>query len=81
MYSAKLKTRKQLDAEEARDAKGWWYDVCPGATLQLRDATESDISRCFLREGSSRNPADYLCELPADGALVARIAISSIEPT
>ncbi len=79
-YTAKLKKRRRIDREIPREMQGWWSDVCPGKTLQLRDATEADIARCHLREGSSRDPADYLCELPDDGSLVARFAVAKLTP-
>jgi hypothetical protein len=84
-YSAKLRTRKDLesqrDTEGYTDAWGWWADVCPGSTLKLRDATDADINRCNIREGGSRNPADWLCELGARGSLVSRKAVALLTPT
>lgn len=77
---AKLKQRRRIDREIPRQQQGWWADVCPGKTLTLRDATEADLARCYLREGSSMEPADYLCELPPDGALVSRIGVASLVP-
>lgn len=82
-YTAKLKTRKQLKARRYMDPNiwGWWADVCPEETLQLRDATDADIARCSLREDSSRDPKDWLCELPTThGCLVARSAVSRLTP-
>lgn len=83
-YTAKLKTRRQLekirDTEGYVDAWGWWADVCPGATLQLKDATADDVARCYLREDASRDPKDWLCETFACGALVARSAVATLTP-
>lgn len=83
-YTVKLKTRRQLEAIKAREgyteAWGWWVDVCPGKTLQLRDATAEDVARCYIRDGESRDPADWMCELFERGALVAKCAMSSITP-
>lgn len=83
-YTVKLKTRRQLEAIREREgyteAWGWWVDVCPGKTMQLRDATAEDLDRCYIREGESRDPADWMCELFARGALVARCAMSKITP-
>lgn len=83
-YSAKLKTRRQLEAIKAEhghtEAWGWWADVCPGQTLQLRDATAEDVARCYIRDGESRDPKDWLCELFERGALVARSAVASLTP-
>jgi len=78
LYRAKLKSRKQIMAEIPREQQGWWADVCPGATMTLRDATESDIARCSINAGQSRDPADYLCEACERGSLVRRIAINEI---
>ncbi|GAB7548728.1 hypothetical protein [Cupriavidus sp. CuC1] len=44
------------------------------ATISL----ESHFPRCNRKEGSSPNPADYLCELPEDGSLINRAAIAFI---
>jgi hypothetical protein len=83
VYLAKLRSRadleRQRDDEGYTDAWGWWVDVCPGGTLTLRDATEADIARCSLREGRSRDPADWLCELGARGGLVSRAAVAVLE--
>jgi len=83
-YTAKLKTRRALqkirDTEGYVDAYGWWADVCPGATLQLRDATAEDLARCHLRENASHDPKDWLCELFERGSLVARTAIARLTP-
>lgn len=83
-YTAKLKTRRQLEAMRDRDgyvdAWGWWADVCPGKTLQLQDATADDIARCSLRENASRDPNDWLCETFQRGSLVARSAVATVTP-
>lgn len=83
-YTAKLKTRRQLEAIRDKygytESWGWWVDICPGKSLQLRDATEADIKRCYVREGDSKNPADWLCELFEGGALVARSAVATLTP-
>lgn len=78
IYRAKLKTRVQIQRDIPRERQGWWADVCPGKTLTLRDATAADLARCFLNEGSSRDPADYLCETFEDGCLVSRIAVARL---
>lgn len=80
-YTAKLKTRKQMDAEIPRERQGWWRDVCPGQTLpNLREATTADLARCIVNEGRSRNPADYLCENIENGWLVSREAVATLRP-
>ncbi len=80
-YTAKLKTRKQMDLEIPRERQGWWRDCCPGKTLpNLRDATAADVARCIINEGRSRNPADYLCENIEHGRLVSREAVASLRP-
>lgn len=80
IYRAKLKTRREMERDIPRNELGWWHDVCPGQTLKLRDATEADLARCFLREGTSRNPADYLCETFEGGCLVSRRAVKVLTP-
>lgn len=80
-YTAKLKSRAQMERDIPPQRMGWWRDVCPGATMpNLRDATKDDIDRCVMGEGSSRNPDDYLCENAAGGALVSREAIAVLTP-
>lgn len=83
-YTAKLKTRRQLEAIRDRDgyvdAWGWWADVCPGKTLQLKDATADDLARCSLRENASCDPKDWLCETFDRGSLVARSAVATLTP-
>ena len=78
VYIAKLKTRKQIMAEIPREQQGWWADVAGGQTLELRDATEADLARCFINKGQSRDPADYLCETFDRGCLVKRIAVAEL---
>jgi hypothetical protein len=80
IYTAKLKTRKEMDRTIQRGLLGWWHDVCPGQTLEVRDATAADLARCSLREGSSMDPADYLCENFDRGSLVLREAIAVLTP-
>lgn len=81
-YRATLRTRADLEAQRDRegytDAWGWWCDICPGATLTLREATDADMARCSLRDGSSRNLQDWLCELGPNGCLVSKKAIAHL---
>jgi hypothetical protein len=83
-FTAKLKTRKQLekirDTEGYVDAWGWWSDVCPGKTLQLREATASDLARCHLRDNASQDPKAWLCETFERGSLVSRAAVAKLTP-
>lgn len=80
LYRAKLKTRREMERDIPRNELGWWHDVCPGQTLKLRDATAADLARCHLREGTSRDPADYLCEPFEGGCLVSRRAVKVLTP-
>lgn len=75
IYRVKLKTRAKMKKSIPPEKLGWWYDVCPGDRLMLRDATAEDLSRCSLNPGSSLEVADYLCELEANGSLVNKLAI------
>ena len=79
-YTAKLKQRRRIEREIPRHLQGWWADVCPGKTLQLRDATAEDLARCFLHEKASKDPSDYLCEIVEGGYLVSRIAVARLTP-
>lgn len=83
-YSAQLRTlpdlERQRDQEGYTEAWGWWVNVCPGAYMTLRDATAADLARCSLREGSSLDPADWLCELGERGSLVSRKAVATLTP-
>ena len=78
IHQVKLKNRREMERTIPRGQLGWWHDVCPGQRLTPRDATAADVARCMLREGTSRNPADYFCELPANGSLVSKLAIAHI---
>lgn len=60
-YICKLKSRKEIEADIPRGKWGWWHDVCPGETLELRTATEEDLKRCCGTK--DKNPNDYLCEV------------------
>jgi hypothetical protein len=80
IYTAKLKTRKEMERTIQRGLLGWWHDVCPGQTLEVRDATAADLARCSLKEASSRDPADYVCENFERGSLVLREAIAVLTP-
>ncbi|MFQ1084919.1 hypothetical protein [Bordetella trematum] len=75
VHLVKLKSRKEMEATIPRDHLGWWHDVCPGQHMTLRDATADDLARCTLNGNRSKNPADYLCELPATGSLISKAAI------
>ena len=77
-YRAKLKTRAQMERDIAAVDRGWWFDVCPGRTMTVRAAAQSDIDRCILREGTTRDPAAYLCETTAQGSLVRRDAVERL---
>lgn len=89
-YRATLRTRADLEAQRDREGYtdawgwwcdiswGWWCDICPGATLTLREATDADMARCSLRDGSSRNLQDWLCELGPNGCLVSKKAIAHL---
>ncbi|WP_425953321.1 hypothetical protein [Ralstonia pseudosolanacearum] len=79
IFRAKLKSRKEMERDIPREALGWWHDVCPGEVLYLREATLTDVGRCSLRKGTSREPADYFCELGEDGSLVSRLAVKRLE--
>lgn len=75
-WMCKFKSREQMEKDIPRDQWGWWIDVCPGQTLELRKATQADLERC----GSiTASPDEYLCEVPEWGALVRKSAIESVE--
>lgn len=79
LFLITLKTRSQIQDEIPRELQGWWADVCPGATLRVREATQSDIERCILNKEASRDPADYYCENIERGALVSKLAVARVE--
>ncbi|HEU4602627.1 MAG TPA: hypothetical protein VFS24_11690 [Steroidobacteraceae bacterium] len=76
-YRIKLKSREVIERDIPREKQGWWADVCPGKTLKVRDATESDWMRCFHYSGSTA--ADYFCEDFERGYLIPRYAAETIE--
>ena len=80
IYEAKLKTRKEMERTIQRGLLGWWYDVCPGQTLEVREATAEDLARCSLRDRDSADPADYLCENIERGSLIHRHAVAILTP-
>lgn len=75
IHHVKLKTRKEMEATIPRERWGWWIDVSAGQRMVLRDATAEDLARCVRLDGDARKPSDFLCELPANGALVSMDAI------
>lgn len=77
VFQAQLKSREQMKQE---GQKAWWIDVAAGEIIQLRQATQSDLDRCFLPPTESQAPADYMCETTPKGALVAKAAISHMHP-
>lgn len=80
VYRCGIKSRDKIRAEIPREKQGWWADVCPGETLRLRQAVQSDIDRCSLNSEHSRNPDDYMCETFTSGALVSKYAIEFMNP-
>jgi hypothetical protein len=81
IHQVKLKSRKEMDRTIPRERMGWWRDVSPSERMVLRDATVADLARCHLRDGDTRSPEDFLCELPADGSLVSREALEFCRTT
>lgn len=79
IYTARLKSRQQMERDIPRERLGWWHDVCAGQRLVLRDATPADLARCSLRKGDTRGPEEFLCELPVDGSLVSKEAIVGMD--
>ncbi len=77
IHQVKLKTRKQMERTIPRERLGWWHDVCPGERMVLRDATAADLVRCIRKEGDTRGPESFLCELPANGSLISLDAIAT----
>ncbi len=78
-YKCKLKSRKQMEADIPRDRWGWWIDISPGKTLELRKATESDLARCPLEKNDDRTAKDFLCELGNHGSLVSKEAVEYVQ--
>lgn len=78
-FKCKLKSRKQMEADIPRERWGWWIDICPGKTLVLRRATASDLRRCSLQKGDTRNPGAFFCELSDHGSLVSKEAIEYVQ--
>ncbi|MDF3858124.1 hypothetical protein P3W70_07195 [Achromobacter denitrificans] len=75
IHRVKLKSRREMERTIPSERMGWWRDVSPGQQMVLRDATAADLERCILREGDTRGPEHFLCELEPGGALVSREAI------
>ena len=77
VYRVRLKTRSEMRRGIPDGQRGWWFDVCPGGILMVRDAKEEDLLRCNVPVGSKA--ADYLCEIIEHGSLVHRDAVKSME--
>jgi hypothetical protein len=75
IHRVKLKSRREMERTIPSERMGWWRDVSPRQQMVLRDATVADLNRCVLREGDTRGPEHFLCELEPDGALVPREAV------
>jgi hypothetical protein len=78
IYRAKIKTRRQMENTIPDKVRGWWWSVCPGQTLILRDATADDLERCIVDEDAK--PEDYLCEVIDHGSLIHRLAVARMTP-
>jgi hypothetical protein len=79
-YTARFKSRIRMEQDIPAQQLGWWH-LSAGMTLRnLRDATAEDLDRCFLREGSSTDPADYLCENFRGGGVLPRLAVARLTP-
>lgn len=75
-FTCKLKTRKQMDEAFGEDPLGWYYDVCHGDTLKLKQATQADLERCIGTKG--KNPDGYMVEIFERGCLVDKRAIKKM---
>lgn len=71
-----LKTRGEMERSIPTQNLGWWHDCIPGQVLKLREATEADISKSWLRKGASTKPEDYLVH--ESGLLISKKAIKQI---
>ena len=77
-HKCKLKSRNAIEKEIPRERWGWWADICPGRTLELREATDADLARCSLAEGDKRPASDFMCEIGKHGSLVSKEAIEYV---
>lgn len=75
LFSCLMKSREQMERSFRYDQLGWWHDCCPGMTLTLRQATEEDLNRCWLRKTASRNPDDYMIQPIKNASLIPKKAI------
>lgn len=77
LYQVKIHPRRRLTALPTHQ-QGWWNSQ-PNGELVMRDATAEDLTRVFLKDGASRDPADYLHEAHGTWVLL-RAAAQRIEP-
>lgn len=77
IFTCVLKTRGEMERTIANDQLGWWHDCIPGQVLELREATDQDIARSWIRKGASTKAADYLVH--ASGCLVNKKAIKQMK--
>lgn len=68
-----------MEKDIPRERWGWWIDICPGKTLMLRRANDSDLARCSLPKNDTRTASDFMCELSSHGSLVSKEAIKHVE--
>lgn len=79
IFLIKLKPLNVLKKEIEDENKGWWIDSYPNNFIEVREATQSDIERCLLKQGATINSLDYYCENKRTGALILKKAVESVE--
>ena len=78
VFTCYMKTRREMERDIPPHLLGWWHDCCHGKILRLRQATEADIIRSWIRAAGSRRPEDYMVETHENGLLVLKKAIKEI---
>jgi hypothetical protein len=79
LFDCLLKRREEMERDIPGDKLGWWHDCVPGENLELRQATQTDMDKSWVRPGATRDPDDYMITLDGKGCLILKKAIKRIK--
>lgn len=79
VFVCEMKSRAEMEKDIPSNLLGWWHDCLPGKTVELRQATDEDMKRCWIRFSAPRNASAYMIELHERGCLILKKAIKSFK--
>lgn len=79
IFLCQMKSRAEMERDISPDLLGWWHDILPGKTLKLKEATQADIDRSWIRSKAPKSPESYLVEVHDKGCLILKEAIKSFK--